>query len=158
MKKRKIVLIILFILIVVFALINILWYVSKENKYGKYSKGMNKSIMSTFITPKYESVDEEGFTYGVKYPDYLSNVGNLSVAFPPIDDNLINDGLIIWLNGKSEYEYGVILYDNENQYMVYIDENGKELNEEDHGIVEKHKENITLLLNKANVFWKLKEK
>lgn len=119
---------------------------------------MNKSIMSTFITPRYESIDEEEFTYGVKYPDYLSNIGNLSVASPPIDDNPYNDGLIIWLNGKLEYEYGVILYDNENQYMIYIDEDGKELAEEDHDIVEKHKENIKILLNKAEAFWQLKEK
>lgn len=155
MKLWKKVLAVVLFVIAVFLIINIVWYIGRENKYSDYSKGMNESMLSTFLTPRYDFVDEEGFTYGVKYPDYLSNTGNLSVAFPAVDDNPYTDGLIVWIDGK-KYEYGVILYDNENQYMVEIDESGNELNEEDHAVVEDHKENIILLLNKAKKYWNLK--
>ena len=125
-------------------------------KYKKYINGMKKDVRYTFIVPRYLKDDNDGFSYSVKYPDYLSFVGNIALSIPSNDDSINVDSIIIWPTISGKYEYGVILYENENQYMVYIDEAGNALDKADDELIKAHKSNIDALLKKANENWILK--
>ena len=147
---------IILVIVILFVLINIVWFSWRAIKYNKYSKGMNKNKTYTIFVPKYLKNDKEGFSYSVKYPDYLSFTGNLAISMPSEDYDYYSDSLIIWptLNG---YEYGVILYDEKNnEYMIEIDENKKPKDVEYKEVINDHKDNIDVLFDKASEFWNLK--
>jgi DNA modification methylase len=115
---------------------------------------MNDSVFSNFLVPHYIENDADGFSYSVKYPDYLEFTGNLSIASPSTDEeNPYTDSLIIWPLLKGGYEYGVILYTDDTQYQIYIDKNGNAIDEEDENIVAEHSQSILTLLEKANTMW-----
>ena len=78
-------------LVAVFVLINIFWFVWREVKYGDYKDGMEKNDIPTWLVPRYKLHDAEGYDYGLKYPDYLSFTGNLSVGLPATADNPFTD-------------------------------------------------------------------
>ena len=118
---------------------------------------MDKNKSYSFFVPKYLKNDKEGFSYSVKYPDYLSFTGNLAISMPSEDDDYFSDALIIWPNLLKGYEYGLILYDEENnEYMIEIDENKNPKDSEYKEIVNDHKDNIDILFEKADEVWKLK--
>ena len=81
----------------------------------------------------------------------------MSLGTPTIGENFFTDGLIIWPKLDGRYELGVLLYEQngtDNQgYAVYIDKEGNPLSEEDREIVTRHKENIEILLKKADERW-----
>lgn len=97
MNKKKI-LKILIIIISIFILLNGSWLIVREVKYKPYKQNLTKSVMSTFIVPRYTTQDEDGFTYALKYPDYMALSSNLSVSLPVADDNPYVDSLIIWIS------------------------------------------------------------
>ena len=118
---------------------------------------MNKNKTYTIFVPKYLKNDKEGFSYSIKYPDYLSFTGNLAISMPSEDYDFYTDSLIIWPNFFKDYEYGVILYDeNNNEYMIEVNENKEPKEPEYQEIIDIHKENIDILFDKANEFWNLK--
>ena len=86
MKKTvlKVVLCILVLLI----LANTAWYTWRTIKYGTYSADMDKSVFATWFVPSYVQTDADDYGYNVKYSDYLSLTGNLSVGCPATDDNI----------------------------------------------------------------------
>lgn len=148
---------IILIILVLFILINIAWFSWRFIKYHNYSKGMNKNKTYTIFVPKYLKNDKEGFSYSIKYPDYLSFTGNLAISMPSEDYDFYTDSLIIWPNFFKDYEYGVILYDeNNNEYMIEVNENKEPKEPEYQEIIDIHKENIDILFDKANEFWNLK--
>ena len=148
---------IILVILIVFILLNIVWFSWRAIKYNNYSKGMDKNKSYSFSVPKYLKNDKEGFSYSVKYPDYLSFTGNLAISMPSEDDDYFSDALIIWPNLLKGYEYGLILYDEENnEYMIEIDENKNPKDSEYKEIVNDHKDNIDILFEKANKFWNLK--
>lgn len=159
MDKKKAVkrfLKIILVIFILFILINIVWFSWRAIKYNNYSKGMNKNLFYSAFVPKYLEDDKEGFSYSVKYPDYLSFTGNLSISMPIRSNNNYTDSLIIWPNLRN-YEYGLILYDeNNNEYMIEINENKEPKDSEYKEIINIHKENIDILFDKANEFWNLK--
>ena len=151
--KKKILKIILAVAIV-FAAYNVVWFAWSHIKYGKLSSGMEENVFSTFVTPRYFYTDADGNDYLVKYPDYLTVTGNMSVGMPTTDENYNTDSLIIWPTLSDKYEFGVILYEEEGKgYRVYIDANGNALSKEYEDVVSRHTENIKKLLMKADNKW-----
>lgn len=142
--------------VVIFCLINVIWYVVRAATYNRYSVDMKESVFSTFLTPNYEDADDEGFTYGVYYPEYLRFTGNLFVGFPSEDENNpYTNSLIIWPLKNGEYEYGVLLYVDNVQYQIYVDKNGEAIYEKDKSIVSENAQQISILIEKANSRWDL---
>ncbi len=139
---------------IVFVAFNIVWFAWSHIKYGKLSSGMEENVFSTFVTPRYFYTDADGNDYLVKYPDYLTFTGNMSVGMPTTDENYNTDSLIIWPTLSGKYEFGVILYEEEGKgYRVYIDPNGNALSKEYEDVVSRHTENIKKLLMKADNKW-----
>ena len=157
MKKKL--LKIFMIIAILFVAYNVVWFTWSHIKYGKLAKGMHEGDFSSFITPRYV-YSKDGYDYLVKYPDYLSLSGNLSVGLPSEeDDNPFTDALIIWPKASGRYEFGALLYEKaerENQmtgYNIYIDAEGNALFKEDQEIVKRHSEAIKDLLAKADERW-----
>lgn len=154
-RVKKILIVVLCIL-ALFVLANACWFGWRLIKYGTYSKGMDKNLYATRIVPRYVYTDADDFDYGVKYPDYFTFTGNLSVGMPATEDNMFTDCLIIWPKFFGGYEYGVILYTDEGDYQIYVNADGSAVNEEDSKVVACHRDTIDLLLRKAKEKWKLK--
>ena len=153
--KKNILKIILAVAIA-FAAYNAVWFAWSHIKYGKLSSGMEENEFSTFFTPRYIYTDADGYDYLVKYPDYLTFTGNMSVGMPSADENLFTDALIIWPTLNGNYKFGVILYEEEgNGYQVYIDADGNTLSEEYEDVVSQHSDNIINLLVMADNRWSI---
>lgn len=156
MKKRTIIKFLAGVLFI-FSLVNIAWYLIRAAKYDGYSIGMDEADLSTFVVPQYTDTDAENFTYSVFYPGYLHFTGNLFVGFPPVDErNPYTNSLLIWPLITGGYEYGVLLYGDDVQYQIYVDQNGNAIYEEDRPMVSKYAQQISTLLEKANAKWILK--
>ena len=151
MKKK--VLIIILAAAIVFAVYNIVWFAWSHIKYGKLSGGMEENVFSTFVTPRYIDTDSDGYDYLVKYPDYLTLTGNLSVEMPTADENYFTDTLIMWPTLSGKYKLGVILYEEGKGYQVYIDADGKALAKEYEDVVSRHRDSIKSLLMVADNKW-----
>ncbi len=155
--KRKILKIVL-IAVIVFAAYNAVWFAWSHIRYGKLIDGMEKSEFSYFITPRYIDSDNDRYDYMVKYPNYLSFTGNMSVGLSSANENPFTDALIIWPKITGKYELGVLLYDEDGTgYSVYIDADGNALNEEDKDAIFRHRENIKGLLIKADERWSISD-
>ena len=138
----------------VFVLCNVLWFAWSHSKYGKFSGGMEKAEFSNFVVPRYIYTDSDRYDYLVKYPDYLSFTGNMSVGLPSAEAYYFTDALIIWPKAGGKYELGVLLYDEDgSEYSVYIDSEGNALSKADEEVVSRHRESIGDLLIKAEEKW-----
>lgn len=153
--KQKILRSILCIL-AVFIMINIVWYIWRMEKYGAYSKGMNRTVFATWIVPRYGCIDEDKYDYGVKYPSYLSLTGNMSVGLPATDENPFTDFLVIWPKPFGGYEYGISFTYNDTGYQIYINEDGSAVDPRDSETVSLVQTIIQDLLERANEKWDLK--
>ena len=138
---------------IMFAAYNVVWFAWSHSKYGKLSSGMEENEFSNFVTPRYIFTDADQYDYLVKYPDYLTFTGNLSVGMPAADENPFTDALIIWPALSGSYEFGVILYEEGNGYQVYIDADGNALSKEYEEVVSRHSDNIKNLLMMADNRW-----
>lgn len=154
MKKKLIMGIILTIAGLFFAL-NIGWAIIRNAECRPFVKGLDKLETSTLMVPRYAAQDENGCTYAVKYPDYLSLTGNLSVCLPEENGNLFVDSLIVWFAPGKKFEYGVVIYDDGAMYQIETDSEGNPLDTEFKDITDKHKENIEFLIDRANQRWNL---
>lgn len=138
----------------VFLFFNILWFAWSHIRYGAFSGGMEAAEFSNFITPRYIYTDADRYDFLVKYPDYLTFTGNMSVGLPATGERFFTDALIIWPKAGGKYELGVLLYDEDGSgYSVYIDSEGNALAGEDEEAVSRHRENIQKLLIKADERW-----
>ena len=142
-------------LVVIFLLINAGWFGWRMVKYDPYCKGWEKNPFATWIVPRYVYVDEDGYDYGVKYPDYLSFTGNLSVGLPSIDDNPFTDFLIIWPKVFGGFEYGISLSKDKQVYQIYISADGTAVYPKDSKIVKEYQDTINDLLYRAKRMWDL---
>lgn len=153
-NKRKPALKIILAAAIVFVVYNAVWFAWSHLKYGKLSGGMEETEFSTFVTPRYLYTDADRYDYLVKYPDYLTFTGNLSVGMPTTEENYNTDSLIIWPTFSGNYELGVILYEEDGAaYRVYIDAAGNALSKEDEDVVSRHREHIETLLMMADHQW-----
>ena len=153
-RTKKILKVVLGIL-ALFVLANACWFGWRLIKYRSYSKGMDKNLFATWIVPRYVYTDADDFDYGVKYPDYFTFTGNLSVGMPATEDNMFTDCLIIWPKFFGGYEYGVVLYTDEGDFQIYINADGSAVSEEDSEVVARYRDTIDILLRKAKEKWKL---
>ncbi len=142
-------------ILALFLLINAGWYVWRSVKYGSYSKGMEKNEIPEWLVPRYKYSDAEKFDYGVKYPDYLSLTGNLSVGMPVTGEDFFTDFLVIWPKVFGGYEYGVSVEVDGEDRQIYIKADGSAVHPEDNWIVERCRDHIDALLNKAKAMWDL---
>ena len=153
-KAKKRIAVIIIIAICAILALNVGWCAIRQIRFNPYVQGMSKSEASTILVPRYCETDKEGFTLAVKYPDYMSLEGNLSVAMPVIEDDMGSaDALIIWINGSNKKEYGFIINEDGNQYQIETDSYGQALNKGDQKVIDRHQENVELLLEKANEQW-----
>lgn len=119
-RSKQIVGMFLVIAVILFGGINIVWYINFD-MYDKYKEGYEK-----FRTAYNKSNEEVDFT--VKKPQYLSMKGNFAIG-----DKLQTVTIIIWpgIFLKEPFEYGVIIRDeiSNRQYMIYVDQDMKYLDE-----------------------------
>ncbi len=166
MKKRiGIAAMILAIIGIIWGGISLYWWQRKSQQYDGFINAIVSSADATGYDKKhykfmgYDYCDSDGYTYSIKQPGYLSLVGNLSVT-APIDKG-DPDTLIIWVEGwfKTEYSYGVLLYDDDakTSYQILIDGQGNVIDSEDQSIVDAHRERVDILLKKANQMWTFPE-
>lgn len=155
MKKKA--LKIILAAVIAFAVYNIAWFAWSHIKYGKLSGGMEEMEISSFVTRRYSYTDAERFDYLVKYPDYLTFTGNLSVGMPVTDENVFTDALIIWPTLSGKYNFGVLLYEEGAEYTVYIDADGNALSKEYEDVVSRHREHIETLLMMADHKWNIRD-
>ena len=84
----------------------------------------------------------------------ISFVPQNIMDFPPADDNNpYTNSLILWPLITGGYKYGVLLYEDDVQYQIYVDENGNAVYGEDRRIVSEHAREISILLEKAKEKW-----
>ena len=155
--RKKAVKIILCVLIV-FLVINSCWYTWRFLKYSRYSVGMEKNPFYTWLVPRYKWTDADRFDYGVKYPEYLSFTGNLSVGMPTVGEDPFSDFLIIWPKFFGGYEYGVSLNDGDLAYQIEINEDGTAVDPQYAELAERCRETIDILLARADEMWHITEK
>ena len=154
MKER--ILKIVLIAVIVFAMFNAAWYAWSHITYGELSEGMEAAEFNTLFDKRYFYSDADRYDYSVKYPNYLSFTGNMSVGLPTVGENPFTDALIIWPKLTGGYELGALLYDEDGTgYSVYIDDKGNALSKEDEEVVLRHSENIKILLEKADEKWNI---
>lgn len=154
-KGRKITIRAFLLILVNFIVLNVVWYVWRMVKYDPYSKGMKKNVFSTWIVPRYTYSDADRFDYGVKYPDYLSFTGNLSVGLPTTDEDVFTDFLIIWPGVFRGYQYGVSISEGDEDLQIYINADGSAVFPEDSDVVIRNQETINTLLSRAEEMWDL---
>ncbi|MCR4672415.1 MAG: hypothetical protein K5637_04145 [Lachnospiraceae bacterium] len=152
---RKTVLRTLLLILIVFLIINAGWYVWRSVKYKAYIQGMEKNYFSTWLVPRYFFTDADGYDYSVKYPDYLSFTGNLSVGLPAAYDNPFTDFMIIWPKLSGDYEYGVSLTADGENYQIYINADGSPVDPAYSEITSRCQETIDALLGRAKGMWDL---
>lgn len=154
-KVRKTVLRTALCALALFILVNICWYVWREVRYEPYAKGMEKNFYATWLVPRYVYTDDEGYDFSVKYPNYLSFTGNLCVGMPAEDDNPFTDFIVIWPNVTGASKYGASITVGNEMYQIYINPDGTAVDPADGETVAGCKENIAVLLKKANEMWDL---
>lgn len=148
LKRKKF--IIIPILIILF--INIIWVSFIIFKYNKFIENIPKHKHgSNFIS-------KDGYTYGVKRPDYLQLTGNLYIT-----KEGSRDSLLIWPLPLGGGEYGVIISDEENgiAQQIYVDENMQAIKKDNTlhvKLIEENKDAIEEIFLRANKMWDLDDK
>lgn len=148
-RKHKRAIIIVGIVILIFALYNLIWYTIIWNKYGEFVQDMKELYYHrTYV------IDElDGFTYNVKIPGYLSYTGNLGIQASQNSDC----ALIIWPGIFKENEYGVFLEDeNGRRHAVELTaerEAKPDAPEEVKQLVESYRDKIDDLFERAEQQW-----
>ena len=181
MKKHAVlkkILIFFGILLLVFALINIGWFVGIKSRYDTYAKGMEKiegPKMDGIIRTYYEK-EEDGYRYYIKSPTYLSDNGFMQVANAFSNIVIVDDDgeathsldvrvkLYVWPQVFGGYQYGVDIQKEGVWEQIYIDEEGNylpqdsenvEVNEYLDSIIQENESEILKLLKLANERWQL---
>lgn len=142
MKKKilKKVVIVLGVLVIVY---HACWFYN-YSLFSRFKDGLdvNQKFMS------YSSL-VDGYIYHVKYPFYTSFIGNLAVATDDSDYTLI-----IWPSRFTDTEYGVMVpTGNDSFTSIMINEKVEAENEYDQVLIDKNKEQIEDLFQKATERW-----
>ncbi|MEG0649047.1 MAG: hypothetical protein RR764_04340 [Oscillospiraceae bacterium] len=158
-KKIKPSIVALFVLIATVLILTVyafVWLFYSKNTFDKYTDCVPK-----YADLGYIGVDEQGYSYHVKTPTFPSFDGNLSIS-PPLGNQFVASGLIIWVGAKNELCYGVLLEHEKETYQIVIDKNGntvKQPNMYDETyalyktIVDLNSDFIYALLSKADACW-----
>lgn len=130
--------------VLLFVIYNAFWLIYTGTTYGKLSEGMIED-------PKwvsYHIIEDSGYIYSVKYPNYLSLTGNVAISSP--DDRF---SMIIWPRIFKD-EYGIMLADEENNsYEIMVNKDGEAQIADNQAILDAHRDQVSLLLDKASSKW-----
>ena len=142
-------------ILIIFVLINVFWFAWRAVKYGAYSEGMQKNDIPEWLVPRYVYTDADGYDYSVKYPDYLSFTGNMSVGLPSTPDNIFTDFIVIWPKPFGGYKYGASLTVDDTNYQIYINGDGSSVYPENNELAALFQDTINDLLERAGEMWDL---
>ncbi|MCR5608392.1 MAG: hypothetical protein K6G26_04955 [Lachnospiraceae bacterium] len=144
MNKNKL-LVIWGSVVFIIAAYSLVWYIVSYKPYAKYEEGFKEFDKSG----KKLYVDNEGYTYSVKKPDYFTWTGNLAIV--DMEDKA---SLIIWPidNGKN-MEVGVIIEDNGVSNQIELKDKKTAVYDDQQELVNQYNEQIEILYNKANEVW-----
>lgn len=130
---------------------SILWFAVVNFKYQHYIAGMEE----IYAYRTFALVSDDGYTYNVKFPSYLSLVGNLGIQ----KSEGSNCALIIWPKMIGETEYGVILSSEDGsgcEVMMTKDRlPAAGASEKAKQLVAAYQDEINLLYEKADAMWNL---
>lgn len=148
MKKHKTLVISIISILGIFIIINAMWFLYYK-KFDKHIENIKDDGFGVFV------VEQDGYSYSVKKPYYLSFVGNLAIT-----KNASNESLLIWINLFRDHEYGVQLMSKDAEsYNINIDEKGDLIPEksstEAQAVLDQNKEDVWDFINRANNFWTL---
>ncbi|AKL95823.1 hypothetical protein CACET_c23770 [Clostridium aceticum] len=150
-NKRKRIIVGTIIFFMLFGAYNLIWYQITYSKYDKFSKDM-EPVFKGMLAQVYYSTSyhcrEDGYQYSVKYPDYLFYTGNLAISN---DDDTCS--IIIWPSFFGNTKYGVMIQDEQDGYQIMVDENMEPIDKYFAPIIDKHKEVVKPLFDKANERW-----
>lgn len=151
--KKKVIIGISAIIVGVFAIMNIVWLVGWKLKYDNFADGYTVEETGEGMSINY-MLDEDGYTYDVNKPDYLSYKGSLSVS------KSSTLSLIIWPGFASDTEYGLFALEDGYIYNLSLTEDGELLEDGEYiyssaekKIHEKYKDDIAIFLEKAHNEW-----
>lgn len=121
MKKKKIAFIIVGVLLLGFAIWNILWYMH----YNRYKQLRNKMESETIAGETSYVIRKDNYLFSLVMPTYLHFNGNLAAdkTVPGNENSEIS--MLGWLSIFSNDEYGIILYSNDGySYQINMDNSG----------------------------------
>lgn len=150
-KTNKAVIIVLVSLVLIFLIYNLIWGARVYKTYSQFVSGMEE----VHFLRTYAIQDEDGYTYNVKVPSYLSYTGNLGVQ-PPIGGDC---ALIIWPGITSETTYGLFLSDqNGDTHAIKLDKDRRLAEDESEYVIEVYEYNIDKvndLFARADQMWSI---
>ncbi|MCC3374353.1 hypothetical protein [Cohnella sp. REN36] len=153
-QKKKALFVVCGILILGFAIWNLLWIAFVSVKYKPYTETVPKDKYGIYST-----MDSDGYSFNVKKPGYLSFTGNLGSVDP---DDVCS--LIVWPKVFGGYEYGLRILVNSGGYEIMVDANGNPIRQDSQSnkefeeiveVVQNNKERIQKIFGKANTQWDL---
>lgn len=172
--KKNGLLLLLAMLLVAFALLSAVWYVTAYRPYDTYAEAL-RAQPGWREDPGFPEcgTDGEGYSCNVARPSFLHWTGNLGIGLPNLvlengEEIGFTDSLIIWPKGGGETEQGVILYEYDFQAdgvtcagrQLYITAGGKYLpygeaaeDAANAQLLEEHRENVDRLLDRARNIW-----
>lgn len=137
-------------IVLAFVLYNIIWYAAVNAKYSQYIAGFEE----IYAHRTYALVGENGYTYNVKIPDYLSSVGNLGIQ--QSEDG--SCALIIWPKFVGKTEYGVLISAPTGTSSLMLTESREPIAgtpEATQELFEEYRGEIDALFDEADAMWNL---
>ena len=146
MKKKNLVIIGVAVLVLVFGILNVVWF-AYSRSLKKYVKNIPEDGFGVYVTN-----DDAENSYSYRFPHYLQFIGNM--ALMDKDDNT----LIIWTPMVGAKTYGVQLILEHNEiYEMFLDKDGNlipDVNFHDaQGVYDEHRDIIQQLYRDAHEFW-----
>lgn len=121
MRKKKFIFAVIAVILLGFAIWNVLWLVH----YNRYKQLRNKMETENVAGGTSYVVNKNDYLFSLEMPTYLHFNGNLAAdkTVPGSEKSEIT--MLGWLNIFSDDEYGVILYsDDGSMYQINMDKNG----------------------------------
>lgn len=148
---RKIITRLLAAVVLLFGCYNLIWYLGSYKPYDDLQKDF----------PEIEEsgskiyVDEDDLQYSVSVPKYLLWNGNLAISEPNVQY-----ALIIWLDPFGNGTAQGILFNNYHDLntQIMLKNSNEAETTEDQSVVDRNRELISTLFEKANEIWHLELK
>ena len=177
MKKKnstiKKLTILLSIIVIIFTVINLIWYLGVDRQYNKFC---NKLVEVSDSNGRYYEKISNGYHYKIKRPSYMDFGGFLMIedeegswveynsAGEPINSNGLCIALYIWPDIFGNYKYGVSFDDeiqdiflqaiiDENLNFIPYDLNNTEFNTIKEMLINENKDEILALIDNAKTMW-----
>jgi len=135
------------------------WFHTTTSRFSPYvDSRMEETWLSTRWRPDFIHITLDGFNYSVTFPTFPSFQGNLGIAYPSREvtpgNYIASHGLIIWPKSDGNFEFGVILVDEEGlPSYVYIDSEGSPWDSEHQEIIDQYAHVVADLLHRAHLMW-----